>query len=312
MAGGCDARHMTTTQLSEVDLNLLVVLESLLQTCSVTVTARQLGRTQSGVSHALRRLRELFGDELFVRVGANLVPTARAQELAAPLKELVRDTQRLLGSRGTFEPQRLQRTFTIATSDLGEIVVLPRLLTLLAQQAPGVTLNVLFVGGQVDGMVQSGQVDLAWGASFQPLAGLMAQTLFEERNVCVVRKGHPRLDRKLTLEDFVREPQVAVSPRGLVRDIVDEALERQGHQRRVVLRLPHFVTAPLVVAASDLLLVAPSRVAVALAAVAPLQILEPPLPLPNFSFTQAYGEMHRKDPAHQWLRAQVVASLEAV
>ncbi len=113
---------------------------------------------------------------------------------------------------------------------------------------------------------------------------------------------------KLTLEDFVREPHVTVSPRGLVRDVVDEALERLGHQRRVVLRLPHFVTAPLVVASSDLLLVAPSRVAVALAAVAPLHILEPPLPLPEFSFIQAYGEMHRKDPAHQWLRAQVVAS----
>jgi len=299
---------MTTTQLSEVDLNLLVALESLLQTCSVTETARQLGRTQSGVSHALRRLRELFGDELLVRVGGALVPTARAQELAGPLRDLMRDTQRLLGSRGPFEPQRLQRTFTIAASDLGEIVVLPRLLPLLAQQAPGVVINVVFVGSQIDGLVQSGQVDLAWGANFQALSGIMAQPLFEERNVCVVRKGHPRLAKKLTLEDFVREPHVAVSPRGMVRDIVDEALERLGHQRRVVLRLPHFVTAPLVVASSDLLLVAPSRVALALAAVAPLQILEPPLPLPHFSFTQAYGEMHRKDPAHQWLRAQVVAA----
>lgn len=299
---------MKTTRLSEVDLNLLVVLESLLRTCSVTETARQLGRTQSGVSHALRRLRELFDDELFVRVGGVLAPTARAQQLAGPLRDLTRDTQRLLGSRGTFEPGRLRRTFTVASSDLGEVVVLPRLLKRLAQQAPGVVLNVTFVGGQVDDLVHAGKVDLAWGVGFQPLAGLMAQTLFEERNVCVVRQGHPRVDAALTLEDFVREHHVAVSPRGKGRDIVDDALEERGHQRQVVLRLQHFVTAPLVVASTDLLLVAPSRVAQALAAVAPLRILEPPLPLPTFSFAQAFGEMHREDPAHQWLRAQVVAA----
>jgi DNA-binding transcriptional LysR family regulator len=296
---------MKELHISQVDLNLLVILEDLLRTSSVTQTAKRLGRTQSAVSHALRRLRGVFGDPLFVRVGAVLTPTARARELAEPLHELMHGAQRLLGSRGAFEPARLRRRFTVAASDFAEIVVLPGLLPRLAREAPGVELHVVFVGAQVDRLVQEGEVDLALGAGFQPLSGLLRQSLFEERNVCLVRQGHPRVKGKLTLEAFVREEHAVIAPRGLASHFVDEALAKQGLERRVVLRVPHFVTAPLLVASSDLLLVAPARVAEALAKLAPLRVLEPPLPLPGFTFIQVYAEANRGDPAHTWLRGLI-------
>lgn len=255
------------------------------------------------MSHALRRLRALFADPLFVRVGAVLRPTSRARELAEPLHEWVYGAQRLVGTRGAFEPARLRRRFTVAASDFAQVVILPRLLARLAREAPGVELHVVFVGAGVDLAVQSGEVDLALGAGFQPLSGLLRQTLFEERNVCLVRKGHPRVKGRLTLEDFVREPHADISPRGRPSTFVDDALAKLGQSRRVVLRLPHFVTAPLLVASSDLLLVAPARVAGALAPCVDLQVLEPPLPLPGFLVLQVYAEAHRADPAHAWLRA---------
>jgi DNA-binding transcriptional LysR family regulator len=301
----CFIAGMNETHLSQLDLNLLLVLEDLLRTASVTQTAKRLGRTQSAVSHALRRLRSVFGDPLFVRVGAVLTPTSRARELAEPLHELVNGAQRILGARGPFEPARLRRRFTVAASDFAEIVVLPKLLARLEREAPGVELNVVFVGSQVDRLVQSGEVDLALGAGFQPLAGLLQQTLFAERNVCLVRQGHPRVRGRLGLEAFTREAHAVIAPRGPTTDFVDEALARLGRQRRVVLRVPHFVTAPLLVASSELLLVAPERVARALAAIAPLRVLEPPLELPSFLFLQVYAEANRTDPAHVWLRGLI-------
>jgi DNA-binding transcriptional LysR family regulator len=298
-------KAMNGVHVAGMDLNLLLVLEDLLRTCSVTRTAKRLGRTQSAVSHALRRLRSTFGDPLFVRVGAVLQPTARARELAEPLHEWVYGAHRLMGTRGAFEPARLRRRFTLAASDFAQVVLFPRLLARLAEEAPGVDLRVVFVGDGVDRAVQSGEVDLALGAGFQPLAGLLRQTLFEERNVCLARKDHPRVKGRLTLEDFVREPHADISPRGRPSTFVDEALAKLGRERRVVLSVPHFVTAPLLVARSDLLLVAPARVAAALAGVADLQVLEPPLPLPGFLFLQVYAEAHRADPAHAWLRALI-------
>ncbi len=293
---------MNGVHLADLDLNLLLVLEDLLRTSSVTQTAKRLGRTQSAVSHALRRLRSVFADPLFVRVGAVLTPTARARELAEPLHALMHSAQRILGSRGPFEPARLQRRFTLAASDFAEIVVLPRLLPRLAREAPGVELNVVFVGGQVDRLVQSGEVDLALGGGFQPLSGLLQQPLYEEHNVCLVRRNHPRVRGRLTLEAFTREDHLVIAPRGAATNFVDEALTRLGRQRRVVARVPHFVTAPLLVASSDLLLVAPARVAETLARIAPLQVLKPPLELPSFFFLQVYAEANRADPAHAWLR----------
>jgi DNA-binding transcriptional LysR family regulator len=302
---------MNEIHLAGLDLNLLLVLDDLLRTSSVTQTAKRLGRTQSAVSHALRRLRSLFGDPLFVRVGAVLTPTARARELAAPLHAMMHDAQRILGARGPFEPARLQRRFTIAASDFAELVILPGLLARLRREAPGVELNVVFVGGQVDRLVQSGELDLALGAGFQSLSGLLRQTLYEERNVCVVRQDHPRIRSRLTLESFAREEHLAIAPRGAGRSFVDEALARMGLQRRVVLSVPHFVTAPLLVASSDLLLVVPARVAEILAAAVPLRILEPPLELPTFFFLQVYAEAHRSDPAHAWLRGCITEACAA-
>lgn len=120
--------------------------------------------------------------------------------------------------------------------------------------------------------------------------------------MCLVRSDHPRVRGRLSLESFTSEDHLVIAPRGAAPNFVDEALARLGRQRRVVLRVPHFVTAPLLVASSDLLLVAPARVAEALSTIVPLRVLKPPLELPSFFFLQVYAEANRVDPAHAWLR----------
>jgi DNA-binding transcriptional LysR family regulator len=305
---------MNAVHLAQVDLNLLVVLHELLRARSTTEVARRLGRTQSAISHALARLRETFGDPLFVRAGATLHPTARAEELAAPLAQLLASTDALLRhSDQTFDPTRVERTFSIGTTDFTELLLLPPLLLRLRREAPGVNLRTLFLGADLDRAIQTREIDLAIGTLFRDVTGLIEQTLYEDRLVCIVRRDHPRVRsrRPLDLDGYLALDHALVAPRGLPGSTVDAALAPLGRRRRVVLTLPHFAAAALIVAESDLILTIPERFARAMVARAPLKILEPPLELPRFRFSILFSATMRDDPTHAWLRRVIADAFRA-
>lgn len=295
--------------LHAVDLNLWAVLEGLLETHSVTSTAARLGRTQSAVSHSLSALRALFGDPLLVRVGNRLEPTPRARTLEGPVREALAAMRRTLAPAADFSPRTLQRTFRLYASDYGQVVLLPGLLRRLAAHAPGVVVDVRFQSDATASSVAqlaAGELDLAIAARLPSHSGVMQQRLFADRDVVVLRKRHPDA-RRLTAERFAALPHVQVSPRGLERDFVDEALARKGLTRKVVARIPHFVAAPLLVAHSDAVAVVPERVAQAWAGAqtAPVRFVESPVPLPHFTMSQFFPEVLRKAPEHLWLRQLV-------
>jgi len=298
---------MNAVHLARVDLNLLVVLHELLRARSTTEVARRLGRTQSAISHALGRLRDTFRDPLFVRAGATLRPTARAEELAGPLAQLLSSTDALLrDSDQTFDPARVERTFTIGTTDFTEILLLPSLLPRLRREAPGLDLRSVFVGPDLDRAIQTREIDLAIGTLFRDLTGLVEQLLYEDRLVCVMRRDHPKARRKLDLATYLALDHALVAPRGLPGSTVDAALAPRGLRRRVVLTLPHFAAAALVVAETDLVLTLPERFARWMAARTPLKVLEPPLELPGFRFSMLFSSTMRDDPAHAWLRRAIL------
>ncbi len=294
---------MSAPLLASVDLNLLVVLDELFRCGSTVKAAQRLGKTQSAVSHALKRLRELLGDPLFIRAGSALVPTAVALSLREPLRAILGSTEAMLFGKDSFDPASLARVFTLGAADFAEVIVLPRLLALLRERAPLVDLATRFAGDDVDRAIQAGEVDLALGAGFRPLSGLMVQPLYEERFVCVVRRDHPRVGEQLTLPQFVAEEHALASPRGQAGSYVDAELERLGHRRRVILRTTHFTSALLLAAQTDVIVTAPSRLARAIAAFAPVRLVTPPLDLPTFRFGCLYSAARQKDPAHAWLRA---------
>ena len=176
--------------LSAIDLNLLVILQDLLVTRSLTQTARRVGRTQPAVSHSLKRLRTLFDDELLVRSGKGMVLTSRAEGLVAPLDEALGRLDDVLSARGHFVPERLERRFTLGSTDFADLVVLPELLPRLIDVAPLVEVTTMSSGDAVERRVQEGSLDIALGVGFRALSGLMIQPLYEERLVCVVRRDH--------------------------------------------------------------------------------------------------------------------------
>jgi DNA-binding transcriptional LysR family regulator len=293
--------------LRGLDLNLLVVLAELLRTRSTTAAARQLGRTQSAVSHALGRLRKLLRDPLFVRVGGALQPTSLAEGLEGPLREVIEQAGAIFaGHHGAFDPSRLERTFVIAGTDLSEVIMMPRLLPRLREEAPGVALTSRFLGDDLERALLAREVDLVFGTRFRALAGVVVQTVGHEPMVMLAREGHPHARKGLSTAQFAALDHVVVTPRQMPGSAVDAALEPLGHRRRVVLQLPHFVAAAVIVARTDLVLTVPRLLARSLRGMLPLREIPLPFAMPGFSFAIAFHARHQDDPAHAWLRQAVV------
>lgn len=295
---------MNGVELSRIDLNLLAVLATLLDEGSVTRAAARLGRTQSAVSHALDRLRELLGDPLFVRAGQRLAPTPRADELREPVRRLTGELVALMRSPAAFDASATERTFTLAASDYLQAVLLPPLVRAMRAAAPGATLLVTGPRRRLPERLGRGELDFALAVQLDDLSSLHAAPLFDDEFACLVDANHPATRGALDLETYVRHPHALVAPLGSVGGHVDRALERLGATRRVAVLVPSFMVAPSVLVGTDLVLTLPRRVASRL--VGPgLRLLTPPIALPRLRAHLVWHDRLTRDPAAAWLRALV-------
>jgi DNA-binding transcriptional LysR family regulator len=293
---------MNRVHLRDVDLNLLHVLQALLLERSAQRAAKRLRLTPSAVSHALRRLRETFGDPLFVREGHRLVPTPRAERLGEPLQRVLGEIAGLLADDAPVDPSTLTRTFVLGAADYGQLVVLPALLARLAEAAPGVTVEVRQPGAAIDAETRDRQLDLSVGASFEELSGLVLTRYFADALVVVA----PRRAAAPTLKRYLEARHVLVAPRGQPGSIVDRALAARGLARRVVLQVQSFSSAALLVAEADgLVTTMPAAAARALARQLPLGLHPVPVETPPIAFGAIFSEVYRFDPAHTWFRGLV-------
>ena len=307
---------MHEMHLGSVDLNLLVVLDALLAERNVTRAAAKIGITQSATSHALARLRALMGDELLVRGRDGMTPTIRGEALAAPVRRALDEIARALASPRTFDPWTATGKAVISSTDYGELLLLPRLAARFAREAPGIDLRVVSGDEDFASPLSSGAIDLAIGP-MRPdheRPGIYGRKLFDERFVCVVRKGHPLAQKKMTLARFTAASHALISPRGTEGGFVDDALAKLGLRRRVAVAVPHFLIAPHVVAATDLVLTLAARVATVLAGPLGLTTLAPPheLGIAGFTMSAMWHERTHADPMQRWVREKIVEEAAAI
>jgi DNA-binding transcriptional LysR family regulator len=286
------------------DLHLLHLFEVLYRERHLTRAAAVAGRSQPAMSRDLGRLREVFRDPLFVRTARGMVPTARADALAPEIAGLLAQARALVAP-AKFEARTLQRTFVIATSDLFELELTARLVRLTSELAPGIDLAVQAVGPDVAQRMASGRVDLLVSPRGVLPGGVTSRFLFEDVFVCAVREGHPRVKKALTLELYTELAHIQIAPSGRPGGPVDDALAALGMVRRVAIRTPSFLTAPLLAAGSDLLLTAPSRMLVPLAARFRLRIFPPPVEVQGFRAHVAWHPRAQHDEAHRFFRGLV-------
>lgn len=288
---------------SAVDLNLLVALDLLLEHRSVRAAARAARVTPSAMSHTLGRLRALFGDELLVRAGAVLVPTARAEELAGPVREALVAVRAALSPTEAFAPGALRRAFRVVCTDHVSTVLLPGVAAILREEAPGVDLHERPLGPTVMEELRSGEVDLAIGLFPDAPPEMRSRRLFTDGFVTVARPDHPRLaGRELDLDRFLAEGHLLVAPRGTPRGTVDELLAARGLSRRVVRTVPHFLSALWQVGDGDLLLTVSRRLVAMAAARLPLAAWPTPLSVEDYVLSALWHPRTDRSPADSWLR----------
>lgn len=298
---------MHRIHMNETALRLLVVLEVLVAERSVTRAAERLGLTQPAVSHALRQLRQMFGDDLLVRDRSGMVPTPLALDLLPGLRSGLSELERVLNRDTTFDPASSRRIFTMATVDYPQIVGLPALIARLRNESPGIDVRVRGIQPGIAEMLATGWLDvvLAGGETERELAldkGLMRTTVFDEPLVCILRHGHPALDGPLTLDAYAALDHILVSTAGGDRGMVDGVLDRERRTRRVAVTVSQFVGAPPLVAASDLVATVPRGLAEYFSAFLPITMREPPIALPRGRGHLWWHQRYQNDPGHRWWR----------
>jgi DNA-binding transcriptional LysR family regulator len=252
---------MTKSHPGITDLNLLRVFLAISDLRSLTAAGERLGLTQPAVSHALRRLRALFDDPLFVRTPTGMLPTDAALRLHAPLTQAFGIINMAVQQLAKFDPATAQRVFRVSMSDMSEFYFLPPLLAMLDQNARGIHIEIAnFPVDSVSTAMRSGKIDLALGYVPGLDPGCVSKTLFVDEHVCVVRAGHPLRKQKPTKEDLAGLRYVYASTNATGHRMVEQWLEELNLSRDIVLRLPHFVVAPEIVQHTDLTVTFPRHI----------------------------------------------------
>ena len=298
------------SNLRNFDLNLLLAFDVLMQERNVTRAAERMFVTQSAMSHTLHRLRQQLDDPLLVKTPSGMQPTDRAIALVAPVRSLLLDMERLLEPPQAFDPVSSQRRFTIAATDYMEFLLLPDLSRLIEQVAPGIDIHVKRTESAFPlTQLENGSLDVVLGFAsvLEPPVQLNCEHLFVDLMACVVRADHPKIRHSPTLEDYLAASHMLISRTGSQVGVIDEKLAERGLERRVNLIVPHFLSAPLIVAETNMILSLPYRLAAQFRKLVALNILPVPLELPNYDLAMIWHPLREKDPAHCWLREQIKA-----
>jgi DNA-binding transcriptional LysR family regulator len=290
-----------------LDFGQIELLAELGELNSISAASARIGLSQSAGSHALARLRVTLGDPLFVRTSGGLRPTPYGAGVARAAAEALRGLRESLEAGRSFDPTNTRRNFTVYMTDVGQTVFLPPLLAMFGGEAPAVSLGVAPIPAEGQAAaLESGEVDVALGFFTTLTSGFRQRLLFRERYVCVTRADHPAFSRGMTLEAFYATGQAITTASGAGHRLLDHLLERQRIRRRVVLSVPQFLSLPLVIAESDLLVMVPSQLAEVFARLVPLKVMQPPIRIPAYDIRVYWHERYHHDAANRWLREQFI------
>lgn len=296
-------------ELRHLDLNLLKTLDALLDERSVTRAAERLALTQPAVSAMLNRLRDSFGDPLFIRTARGITPTVRAEAMAVPVKALLRDIASLLAPP-QFDPATTTMTLSLSATDYALRAIVQPFALRLQTEAPHLRLAVRTIDeAQAGSLLERGDIDIAIVTEPTVPPEMHTRQLYTERYVCALRAGHPDADKPLTLERFCALPHALVSLAGdPFSGVTDRALAVHGLERKVVLSLQSFLFLIAMLKQTDLMAVVPARLIVPGEG---LIALEPPLEIAGFTKMMAWHARTHHHPGYQWLR-RVLAEVCAV
>ena len=302
-------------QLNRFDLNLLIALDALLHEKNVTRAAERVFISQPGMSAALQKLRDYFGDPLLVRVGRDMQLTPRGLSLVAPVREALLQIQATLGTQATFDPRTVQRTFTLIVSADALMRVMPAVLRRIAQEAPGVRCHIEHFSETTLSRLEHGDADLFIGLNSLRLFGLREfpeslriVDLRPVRWLCVVAKDHPTVGDSITEEQYLALPHVFGWPSGHTMPL--EELVRRLLRANLDVRATTqgLLEIPFLLAGTQLVATLPEDLARMLAKLAPVKLLPVPFETPDTHEVVIWHERNEPDPGHAWLREVLISA----
>lgn len=300
------------------DLNLLRVFNALMKERSATRAGDRVGLSQPAVSAALGRLRHALGDELFIRQGNEMAPTPRALALAEPLQDALAKLEQALYGGARFDPARAVRDFRLLGADFFAMLLMPSLAQKVSAAAPGISLRLLdSARGDIDRLLIADEIDMALERPLDVPEWISRQLLFRSPFVIIAAKQHEALAAAkvkegavIPLDLFCALSHVLRSIDGSTSGSIADALAAQGRKRHVVLTLAQFYAVGLAVSRSQLIAAVPVQFARAFADEMKLALYEPPVPVPVPDISLYWHKRHDGDPAHRWLREEIIAAIE--
>lgn len=292
---------------ARLDLNLFVAFDAIYTEGNITRAARKLNLTQSALSHALARLRDVFADPLFCRQGAEMVPSPLARALIGSVRHSLKTLTDSVQQARHFDPAAARRSFTIGLRPVLEATILPPLMARLRTEAPGVELASVQVDRRdLSAELAAGVLDLAVDVLMPLNPDMRCRRLARDTQVVIARADHPGLDGWLDLERYLAHSHILVSSRRKGPGLEDMALAQIGRHRHIALRCQHYFAACRVAAASDMLLTMPEQYAHSATRnlatrIYPLPVEMPPLDV----FLYWHGNVDA-DPANAWLREMLI------
>jgi DNA-binding transcriptional LysR family regulator len=295
---------MKSIELAQIDLNLLVVFEALFEERSVTLAAHRLYLGQPATSAALGRLRTLFNDELFIRVGREMLPTAKAQSIAPGIFAALQQVRQALQSHQSFVAASDSRSLAIGSADYMSFVLLPKLIAHCQQTAPHLNFRVIEFEKDLAGdLLEKGTVDLAIGVFPHPPRQSFCLPLFQECFVGIARQNHPALAQQpMTLDVFANLSHALHTIRRDETGAIDRVLAQYNLKRRVALTVPHVLVLPTIIASTDLITVIPARMAQYFSRLNEIELFELPINLSSWTVSMLWSQLSDNDEAGRWLR----------
>ncbi|PDT08299.1 LysR family transcriptional regulator [Rhizobium sp. M1] len=304
---------------SALDLNLLRVFDAMMSELSTVRAGERVGLSQPAVSSALGRLRALLDDELFVREGNQMMPTARALELRQPIRQALAGMEEALATSAVFDPATSTRSFMLIGSDYFSTLLMPPLAARVAEAAPSVTLQMVdHASSEVFEVLRDGRADIVIDRSLEPPEWVASRKVLQSWLVCIAKQGHPLLASRglhpgdvIPADLFCAVPHVLRSADGSRTGTIDPALARLGLARRVMVTVPHFHAVALAVESSEMLGSIPVHFARTLIGRLKLDVFMPPMESPKMDVTMYWLRRFDADPGSAWLRSEIAQTLAA-
>jgi DNA-binding transcriptional LysR family regulator len=296
--------------IKKMDLNLLLVFNSLIETKSVSKGAKLIGLSQPAMSHALSRLRQLLDDELFVRTPKGMIPTAKAESIKEVISSSLSALDQSLFSDVEFDPATSSRNFVITSSDCECMTFMPYLLDSIVKNSEKMSLE--FKHPSIETFysdLDSAKVDIALGIGVRARNNLIIEKIYEEDYICLTRKDNPLVGSEVTLKEYLKLDHILINPLGGRKGIVDNALEKIGVKRKIRVSIPQFSLSPWIFLNNNLVLTIPKTLGNEFLKILPVKSFEPPVEIQTLHGQMIWHKRNENDLAHQWLRKKIIQSV---